>query len=225
MSEPKQDQEPSMEEILASIRRIISEDEEPAAESEPAAEVSEPEMMPDEEETALEEDAEESAEILELTDIVDDRKDEDPAPEEEPGEEAIMAVPVEDVSEDDLDAILNEEDSGPEIDFVEEEDEGLAEPEIAAETETQPVSESSKGLLEAGTAMAAGASLSNLVAAVDQAQGRTPLGDGTRTVEDLVKEVMRPMVKEWLDANLPGLVERLVRKEIERLGRSAEGDD
>ena len=225
MSEPKQDQEPSMEEILASIRRIISEDEEPAAESEPAAEVSEPEMMPDEEETALEEDAEESAEILELTDIVDDRKDEDPAPEEEPGEEAIMAVPVEDVSEDDLDAILNEENSGPEIDFVEEEDEGLAEPEIAAETETQPVSEPSEGLLEAGTAMAAGASLSNLVAAVDQAQGRTPLGDGTRTVEDLVKEVMRPMVKEWLDANLPGLVERLVRKEIERLGRSAEGDN
>jgi len=96
---------------------------------------------------------------------------------------------------------------------------------MAAETETQPVSEPSEGLLEAGTAMAAGASLSNLVAAVDQAQGRTPLGDGTRTVEDLVKEVMRPMVKEWLDANLPGLVERLVRKEIERLGRSAEGDD
>ena len=225
MSEPKQDQEPSMEEILASIRRIISEDEEPAAESEPAAEVPEPEMMPDEEETALEEDAEESAEILELTDIVDDRKDEDPAPEEEPGEDAIMAVPVEDDSEDDLDAILNEENSGPEIDFVEEEDEGLAEPEMAAETETQPVSEPSEGLLEAGTAMAAGASLSNLVAAVDQAQGRTPLGDGTRTVEDLVKEVMRPMVKEWLDANLPGLVERLVRKEIERLGRAAEGDD
>ena len=56
--------------------------------------------------------------------------------------------------------------------------------------------------------------------AVDR--GGTPIGHGNRTIEDLVKEVMRPMIKDWLDANLPRLVERLVRKEIERLSHNAE---
>src|SRR6516162_9367600 len=40
-----------------------------------------------------------------------------------------------------------------------------------------------------------------------------------RTLEDLVKEMLRPLLKTWLDDNLPGLVERLVRTEIERVSR------
>jgi cell pole-organizing protein PopZ len=40
-----------------------------------------------------------------------------------------------------------------------------------------------------------------------------------RTVEELVSELIRPMLKTWLDDNLPGLVERLVRAEIERVSR------
>lgn len=40
-----------------------------------------------------------------------------------------------------------------------------------------------------------------------------------QTVEDLMKEMLRPMLKAWLDDNLPPLVERLVREEIERLAR------
>lgn len=40
-----------------------------------------------------------------------------------------------------------------------------------------------------------------------------------RTLEDLVGELLRPMLKSWLDENLPRLVERLVRAEIERLSR------
>jgi cell pole-organizing protein PopZ len=40
-----------------------------------------------------------------------------------------------------------------------------------------------------------------------------------RTVEDLTKELLRPMLKEWLDDNLPTIVERLVREEIERVAR------
>ena len=40
-----------------------------------------------------------------------------------------------------------------------------------------------------------------------------------RTLEDLVKDMMRPMLKSWLDENLPGLVERLVKAEIERVTR------
>jgi cell pole-organizing protein PopZ len=59
-------------------------------------------------------------------------------------------------------------------------------------------------------------------AAVDNAfnsLANTVLGNNARTLEDLVKEMLRPMLTSWLDDNLPGLVERLVRAEIERVSR------
>jgi cell pole-organizing protein PopZ len=48
---------------------------------------------------------------------------------------------------------------------------------------------------------------------------RTVFSGNPRTIEDLVKEMLRPMLKVWLDDNLPPLVERLVRAEIERVAR------
>jgi uncharacterized protein len=45
------------------------------------------------------------------------------------------------------------------------------------------------------------------------------LSNNARTLEDLVKELMRPMLKSWLDDNLPNLVERIVKAEIERVSR------
>lgn len=59
-------------------------------------------------------------------------------------------------------------------------------------------------------------------AAVDSAfnsLAHTVLGNNARTLEDLVKEMLRPLLKAWLDDNLPGLVERIVRAEIERVSR------
>ena len=59
-------------------------------------------------------------------------------------------------------------------------------------------------------------------AAVDSAfnsLAQTVLVQNARTLEDLVREMLRPMLKSWLDENLPGLVERLVRAEIERVSR------
>jgi len=47
----------------------------------------------------------------------------------------------------------------------------------------------------------------------------TVLSNNARTLEDLVKEMLRPMLKSWLDDNLPGLVERIVKAEIERVSR------
>jgi hypothetical protein len=47
----------------------------------------------------------------------------------------------------------------------------------------------------------------------------TVLSNNARTLEDLVKEMLRPMLKSWLDDNLPGLVERIVKLEIERVSR------
>jgi hypothetical protein len=59
-------------------------------------------------------------------------------------------------------------------------------------------------------------------AAVDSAfnaLAQTVLVQNSRTLDDLVREMLRPMLKAWLDDNLPNLVERLVRAEIERVSR------
>ncbi|MEZ5766116.1 MAG: DUF2497 domain-containing protein [Xanthobacteraceae bacterium] len=59
-------------------------------------------------------------------------------------------------------------------------------------------------------------------AAVDSAfnsLAQTVLSNNARTLEDLVKEMLRPMLKTWLDDNLPKLVEKIVRAEIERVSR------
>lgn len=63
-------------------------------------------------------------------------------------------------------------------------------------------------------------------AAVDSdfnALAQTVVVQNARTLEDLVREMLRPMLKVWLDDNLPGMVERLVRSEIERVSRGRSG--
>ena len=47
----------------------------------------------------------------------------------------------------------------------------------------------------------------------------TILAQNARTLDDLVREMLEPMLKEWLDDNLPSLVERMVREEIDRVSR------
>ena len=47
----------------------------------------------------------------------------------------------------------------------------------------------------------------------------TVLTNNARTLEDIVQDMLRPMLKSWLDENLPVVVERLVRAEIERVSR------
>ena len=51
------------------------------------------------------------------------------------------------------------------------------------------------------------------------ALAHTILAQNARTLEDLVAEMLQPMLKSWLDENLPALVERLVQEEIERVSR------
>jgi cell pole-organizing protein PopZ len=47
----------------------------------------------------------------------------------------------------------------------------------------------------------------------------TVFTQNAQTLDDLVREMLRPMLKSWLDDNLPTVVERLVRAEIERVSR------
>jgi cell pole-organizing protein PopZ len=87
---------------------------------------------------------------------------------------------------------------------------------VAAEVSEAPAS--------AGTSIAAMAGLLSEAAGAQVAKSFGELAevfDGLerRSVEDMAQEMLRPMLQEWLDDNLPTLVERLVREEIERVAR------
>jgi cell pole-organizing protein PopZ len=49
-----------------------------------------------------------------------------------------------------------------------------------------------------------------------------PLGEGQHTIENMVRDMLRPLLKEWLDSNLPHLVERVVQDEVARLVRDSQ---
>ena len=202
MSETKPSSEPTMEEILASIRRIISEDEPAEGEKKPEAE--ERPVIPDADATlsdalppAVEEEVveDDDDDILELTDALEEQ----PEPEPEPEPEA-----------------------EPEFELA------MEEPVYEPPPPTEPPRRTDRDgdldrLVSDPTAGVAAAALSSLSHSVTQNRG-VYIGAGHRTLEDLVKELLRPMLREWLDANLPPLVERLVQKEIARISGRADDD-
>jgi len=95
---------------------------------------------------------------------------------------------------------------------------GDAPPERSSPSDSSPAlqrpASEERDLLSPATAAAIEAAFNTL------AQTTHPRGG--RTVEELVSELIRPMLKTWLDDNLPAIVERLVRAEIERLSRGRE---
>ena len=175
MSEAKGQQEPSMEEILASIRRIIAEDNEtgkPAEEeavSPPPSPVSMPEPAP--EPFMVQDD------VLELTEVVED----------EPKPQALYEAP-----------------------------------EPMQPRRFEMPDETSEGLVSRATAAASTAAFAAMHSRARDRRADVYLGDGSLTLEEMVKELLRPQLQQWLDENLPSLVERLVREEIERLARAAQ---
>lgn len=198
MSAQPKPNEPSMEEILASIRRIIADDEKPAAppEAEPVALVPEPAPEPAPLPEAV---AEAEDDVLDL------------------GAEASRVDEAATVAASD------------DIDFAEP---SVAEPEPEPEPvqpEPQPVAFVPPPLQAAPSAPMSPPpfDMATLIsdqtgAAVHNAFGalaNTVLSNNARTLEDLVKDMLKPMLKTWLDDNLPGMVERLVRAEIERVAR------
>ena len=77
------------------------------------------------------------------------------------------------------------------------------------------------GLIAPAAAAAAASSVGELMRTL-AAERNTAISRGGPTIEDVVRDEMRPILKEWLDTHLPPLVERLVRAEIERVvGRMA----
>jgi uncharacterized protein len=188
--------EPSMEEILASIRRIIADDDSrPASKSAPPPPPAEPEPSAGQDDIdALFDAAEpdEPSDVLELTEE--------------------MAAPSEPVASTDLDFIDADLPSEP-VD-EEPEPEPLPPPRPAAQEAPRfaaPPPRQEARLLSTATDTAISAAFGSLT--------HTILSQNARTLDDLVQDMLRPMLKSWLDDNLPTLVERLVRAEIERVSR------
>ncbi|NBC34838.1 MAG: DUF2497 domain-containing protein [Alphaproteobacteria bacterium] len=208
MNEPRTQQEPSMEEILASIRRIISEDAEKedgdidveAAPEDKAADTAggeaestsaaapEPEPVP-EPGPALQPEPEPEPEpveeeVLELTNVVEEAMPE-PAPEPEPAARA-QAAPR---------PAFGPRDSDRDTDR-------LVSDETADETRE------------------AFARLLRESAAEEPAPDRTRyMGDGSQTIEEVVRSELRPLLRDWLDRHLRSVVEEIVRREVEHIVR------
>ncbi|QGZ94890.1 DUF2497 domain-containing protein [Terricaulis silvestris] len=158
--------EPSMEEILASIRRIISEEEQ----------------------------APNAAPVLDLT-----QTDEPAPPAYAPAPEIEDDIVFEAVEQ----AVIEETPVPAEPAYA---------PAPARAHTPQPVVET---MLSMPTTNAAAGSLARLA-------GSLRVSDiPGQTVEGVVRELLKPMLKEWLDRNLPGIVEARVEAELERIARLA----
>jgi uncharacterized protein len=214
MTQPAKAQEPSMEEILASIRRIIADDDatktaqrtNDAAKAAPkpaAPRPSPPEPKPPE--PAAEDPVDsaaadggvqdQAADILDLTESMAAPAFVQPAapptPPPGPPPQFRKIEPYSDVSF--ADAEQKPPGDGPA-------------PPLARDG-----GERGEQLLSRSTSAAVDSAFNSLA--------QTVLVHNARTLEDLVREMLRPMLKSWLDDNLPSLVERLVRAEIERVAR------
>jgi cell pole-organizing protein PopZ len=90
--------------------------------------------------------------------------------------------------------------------------------EAAPVPEPTPVAEPAgvAALVAPEAAAAAASSVENLMRTLHTEQSMRVTSSGP-TIEDIVRQEIRPLLKAWLDANLPPLVERLVRTEIERV--------
>ncbi len=202
-----QQQEPSMEEILASIRRIISEDGEEADGQEPEAVAAEGSDRAAPEEEPADDD------VLELTEIVDEDGEVVSLADEQ--EKVVVEEPaaVDEGLElaDNIEPDGAEEPDGVEVPAAEPAPEESLQVEDGAADGTEPAGD---GLMSEDKADASADAFANLLGAMSAA---TPVGAEGRTLEDIVKALMRPLLKDWLDANLPHLVDRIVREEIERV--------
>lgn len=208
-------QEPSMEEILASIRRIISEDGEEGEEAPPPEEAAEPEPTPESEaEPESEPDAEPEPE-----------PEAEPEPEVEPEPEAEAELEPEPDFEEEEDVLdltdMEEEQPEPLFDeqkFSDDEPEPAPAPPPPPPPLQQPQqAPPSEGLVSPPQAAETVDAFSRLNEKLNEDYHELPIGNGAITLERLTRELMRPMLKEWLDQHLPMMVERLVREEIERL--------
>jgi hypothetical protein len=169
-----------MEDILASIRRILNEDDVPASPDAPAAPA----------------EAEAPPEAVQ------------PAPLPVGIPVAMPAVPPPAAPAGDEPLLLTEDMMVPAP--------AADPPPAALPPAPPPMALSADSLLAPAVAAAATASVGQLLRTVASERGSSVYRGGP-SIEDVVREELRPLLKAWLDQHVPGIVERLVRAEIERV--------
>ncbi len=198
MAEAKTEQEPSIEEILESIRQIISEDGDAPKDAssldisaKPAEKPTSPLTLVVTEEkqdtSSLDISAQEE-DILDLTEVV-------PPPQEK-------------IVEIDLREVAETPSQGETVLMADQVEETIAGADDAA-------------LLSDITADASTAAMAKLLSVNLAVEQDEPARIGRITLEDIARDLMRPMIKTWLDQNLPKVIEKVVSKEIEKLSRRA----
>jgi uncharacterized protein len=250
MTQPAKVQEPSMEEILASIRRIIADDEAkpPAADKPsspaPAAKPEKPAAAAPAVKAPVMNNVPPSAIPAAQAAAAKVAPPPPPKPAPPPPPPAAPA-PVSN-SQDDIDAMLAGLDeatseaeirpAAPEVFELTDEmaipdpppsfhkiepsdDLEFTETAAARAIHRQPMFEPPPIESAAAPQQILSRSTVSAVESAFNSLANTVLSNNARTLEDLVKEMLRPMLKSWLDDNLPGLVERIVKAEIERVSR------
>jgi uncharacterized protein len=262
MSQPAKVQEPSMEEILASIRRIIADDEaKPPVAERPASVAAAPAPAPAPVAAPAKPAAVAAApKPVVMADIPPSKipaavaaatKTAAPPPPPPP-------APAEPNNQDDIDALLSGLDETTTVDEIRpaahddvevleltddmavvsappppppppsfhkiepQDDIEFAESAASRAINRAAAYDSPSFAMQAPPPPAQQILSQSTVSAVESAfntLAHTVLSSNARTLEDLVKEMLRPMLKSWLDDNLPGLVERIVKAEIERVSR------
>jgi uncharacterized protein len=201
--------DPSMDDILASIRRIISDDEARAqgANRQTLSQSERPTVVPPSEPTLPSSThGGDGDDVLLLTDPIDAPASSAPASSApQPAMPDAGPVPM---SASRLEPVRATE---------------TAQPSALPPSTAQPAD---GALVGSGAVGAASSAFARLNQAVQEsvpppaAEESGPAVDANgKTIEDLVKEMLRPMLKEWLDRNLPPMVERFVELEIVRLTR------
>jgi cell pole-organizing protein PopZ len=260
-TEPSEQHEPSMEEILSSIRRIIADEE--ADDGNPEDDLGAAEARAEalnDDADAMAEAADDGDDVLELTkmvrdsgEVVDLRSEAAPdhepvvaaeepveaplAAEEaapEPVEEAIELAPAAEIQAPaEVEALVETAPPEPE-------QEPEQEIELAPVVEAAPApviqampregdqiqvetNQAAAELVSVTVATAATGAFAKLTQAVQRTPPEQAIADETgRSVEQFVEDMVRPILKEWLDAHLPAMVERLVEKEIKKIARRAD---
>ncbi|WP_061024497.1 DUF2497 domain-containing protein [Bradyrhizobium sp. CCH5-F6] len=248
MTQPAKVTEPSMEEILASIRRIIADDEAkppPAEAAKPAAPVAPPKPpamndIPPSKVAPAKPAAEKPAPPVAkpapppppapAADATNNQDDIDAllagldaatpapevrAPEPEPEPEPDVLELTDDMAVDPTPPppppSFRKVDPRDDLEFAEPPPRPTPPPSYAPVDFDAPPLPPQQPILAQSTVSAVESAFNSLA--------HTVLSSNARTLEDLVKEMLRPMLKSWLDDNLPGLVERIVKAEIERVSR------
>jgi len=201
MGETRGDNEPSMEEILASIRRIISEDSDPKRPSGSGGR---------------------EAEVLDLTEMLtadgsvvslaSRRPGIATSGESQPTPESVKSEPAKPnaVKPDTVKQDLRRPGGSSAVVHL-------------SEKEHDPImseAEARASMISDTTLEASATSLGRLARAVRrEAALRAFSGEEDRRIEDLVRESLTPMLRDWVDRHLPEMVDRIVREEIDKMVR------